>query len=167
MTLPAEFGGLPQVADDGDLRALRADFLRATGRQFAGRGAEVAGYGRPGATGLAEAEPLVTAVNASIPDAAQATTRMLGGYSPVGPGTLRDGTPVTDLESFDPGPLGGAIACALLHDGGLHNGDRPLAACAWADGSTAGGLTDGTGKLTLPELAQRTRELRTAAEHRS
>ncbi|GAA2815571.1 hypothetical protein GCM10010441_45250 [Kitasatospora paracochleata] len=162
VALPAEFGGLPRVADDGNLAAMRADFLRDTARLLAVRSAEMTAYGQPGATGLGQAELLVTAVNASIGDAARATTLMLGGYSPSGPGALSDGTPVTDLQTFDPGPLGGAIACALLHDG-----DRPLAACAWADGSTSGALTDVTAKLTLDQLAERTRELRATAEHRA
>ncbi|MGW4382203.1 hypothetical protein [Kitasatospora sp. NPDC004531] len=162
VALPAEFAGLSRVAEDQDLARLRAAYQADNAKRYVPRSIEVVAYGQPGATGLGEAELLAVGLSGSVPDAAEAATRMLGGYSPTGTRTLRDGTEVTDLRTFDPGPLGGSLACALLQDT-----DRELPVCAWADGSTLGSLTDGTATLTLDELAARTRELRTLAEHRS
>ncbi|MEV7123352.1 hypothetical protein [Kitasatospora griseola] len=162
VALPAEFAGLSRVTEDQDLARVRAAYEGDNATRYAPRSLEVAAYGQPGAVGLAEAELLVVAMSGSVPDAAQAATWMLGGYSPDGATTLRDGTAVTGLRTFEPGPLGGAIACALIDDS-----DRELPVCAWADGSTLGSLTDGTAALTLDELAARTRELRDRAEHRA
>ncbi|MFD8479301.1 hypothetical protein [Kitasatospora sp. NPDC059673] len=162
VALPAEFAGLSQVTEDQDLARLRAAYESDNAKRYVPRSIQVVAYGPPGATGLAEAELLAVAMSGSVPDAAEAATRMLGGYSPTDATTLRDGTAVTGLRTFDPGPLGGAIACALLRDT-----DREVPVCAWADGSTLGSLTDGTAGLTLNELAARTRELRERAEHRA
>ncbi|MFD7639323.1 hypothetical protein ACFV4P_01585 [Kitasatospora sp. NPDC059795] len=161
IAMPAEFAGLPRVAEAQDLAQLRAQWEAENAKRYVPRNIEVVAYGQPGATGLEEAELLAIGLSGSVPDAAEAATRMLGGYSPAGVSTLRDGTEVTDLQTFDPGPLGGAIACAKLQDT-----DRELPVCAWADGSTLGSLTDGTATLTLEALAARTRELRAQAEHR-
>ncbi|MFD8599205.1 hypothetical protein ACFV1L_29790 [Kitasatospora sp. NPDC059646] len=159
VALPAEFAGLSRVTEDQELARLRAGYETQNGRRYVPRSIEVAAYGQPGATGLGEAELLAVAMNGSVPDAAQAATRMLGGRSPDGAGTLADGTAVTGLRTFEPGPLGGALACATMAAG-----DRELPVCAWADGSTLGSLTDGTATLTLDELASRTRELRARSE---
>ncbi|MFJ5925063.1 hypothetical protein ACIQF6_20910 [Kitasatospora sp. NPDC092948] len=162
VALPAEFAGLSRVTEDQELAGVRAAYEGENAKRYIPRSLEVVAYGQAGATGLAEAELLVVAMSGSVPDAAQAATWMLGGYSPSGATTLRDGTKVAGLRTFEPGPLGGAIACALLDAT-----DRDIPVCAWADGTTLGSLTDTTADLTLDELADRTRELRERAEHKA
>ncbi|MFF4340594.1 hypothetical protein ACFY00_11720 [Kitasatospora sp. NPDC001540] len=93
VALPTGFANLPRVAEDQDLRTLRAEYEAQRSRRYVPRVVQVQGYGQPGATGLRESELLAVAMEGSFPDAAQAATAMLGGYSPTG-GSLRDGTPV-------------------------------------------------------------------------
>ncbi|GLW74236.1 hypothetical protein Kpho02_65340 [Kitasatospora phosalacinea] len=158
VALPTELAGLPRAAEDQDLRTLRSEYEAQQSRRYALRAVQVQGYGRPGATGLRESELLAVAMEGSFPDAAQAATAMLGGYSPTG-GSLRDGTPVAGMQTYAPGPLGGTIACATVGEP-----DSASAVCAWADGSTLGALVDRTGELTAEQLADRTRQLRALTE---
>ncbi|KDN87053.1 hypothetical protein [Kitasatospora cheerisanensis] len=148
VALPAEFSDLARVTEDQGLTRLRTEYVPQNAKRYVPRSIEGAGYRQPGATGLAGAQLLAVAVNGPVPDAAQAATRLLGGWSPGGAATLADGTGVTGLRTFDPGPLSGTLASATLDVA-----DPGLPACARADGSTRGSLTDGTETLTLDELA--------------
>ncbi|BAJ26959.1 MULTISPECIES: hypothetical protein [Kitasatospora] len=158
VVLPTDTAGLPRVADDQELAGLRLSYQRDNSRRYGRHAADVQGYGRPGATGLRESELLAVAMEGTVPDAARAATEMLGGYSPQG-SSLSDGTPVTDMRTFEPGPLGGTLACAMIGKAG-----EQVAACSWADGSTLGHLVDRTGELSLDEMAVRTRDLRARTE---
>ncbi|WP_033216462.1 hypothetical protein [Kitasatospora phosalacinea] len=160
VALPTDFAGLTRAADDQGLTTLRTSYERQKAGFHVPWSTQVQGYGQPGATGLWDSELVAVAMDSkgSVPDAAQAATKMLGGYSPDG-GSLEDGTPVHDMQTYPPGPLKGALACATVGEPGQEYG-----VCAWADGNTMGSLTDLTGELTHEQLADRTRELRALTE---
>ncbi|MFI9788305.1 hypothetical protein ACIHEI_33075 [Kitasatospora sp. NPDC051984] len=162
VALPAEFAGLSRVTEDRDLTQLRAAYESDDAKRFVPRSIQVVAYGPPGTTGFAQAELLAVVMSGSVPDSDQAAAWMLRGYSHTDTTTLRDSTAVTRLRMFEPGPLGGAIACAAVWDD-----KRELPVCAWADGSSLGSLTDGTAGLSLAELAARTRELRERSERKA
>ncbi|GAA2093111.1 hypothetical protein GCM10009759_19320 [Kitasatospora saccharophila] len=160
VALPTDFAGLTRVADDQELATLRTGYAQQNTGRYVPWHTQVQGYGQPGATGLWDSELVAVAMDTegSVPDAAQAATKMLGGYSPDG-SSLADGTPVNDMQTYPPGPLKGALACATVGEPG-----EEYDVCAWADGNTMGNLSDLAGTLTRDQLVDRTRELRALTE---
>ncbi|MFC8717747.1 hypothetical protein [Kitasatospora sp. NPDC057198] len=160
VALPTDFAGLTRGAEAQDLTTLRTECEQQNAGHHVPWHTQVQGYGQPGATGLRESDLVAAAVDTegSVPDAARAATEMLGGYSPDG-SSLEDGTPVNGMQTYPPGPLKGAPACATVGESG-----QEYDVCAWADGNTTGNLSDLAGRLTREQLVDRTRELRAPTE---
>jgi hypothetical protein len=84
----------------------------------------------------------------SVLSSADARERFLDEYM--------DSDVVTDIDDFDPGPMGGSLRCGTVRG--------KLAECGWLDENTAG-FAEINSTSSLDGAAQTTLELRAAAEH--
>ncbi|MET8541138.1 hypothetical protein ABZW03_10845 [Kitasatospora sp. NPDC004799] len=152
IVLADRLGGQVRLPEEGDTRALRADYERRMTALRPYRELTVAGYGAEGTTGTTLT---VVGLTGSYPDVRRELDKYFGRLA------ASDMTRETVFERQDypAGPLGGALDCAVL--------DHPAASrttCAWADGSTVGIVVDETGESTPGELARRTLDIRAAVE---
>ncbi|MFD4658881.1 hypothetical protein ACFWP2_24990 [Kitasatospora sp. NPDC058444] len=156
IVLVDRIGDQERMPDDGEVVAERGRLqtnLTALSRY---RDVSVAGYGPAGS---GRSTLLVAGMTGGFPDARGELDRQFGAVwgSDVSSET---GETLQDRQDFPAGPLGGALDCAVLA--------APTASsrtiCIWADGTTVGGVIDGTGETRPEDLARRTLEIRTAVE---
>ncbi|MFK0191423.1 hypothetical protein [Kitasatospora sp. NPDC090308] len=147
-------GGWTRLADDGDIRALRAGYERRMTALRPYRDLAVARYASGGAPGDTLA---VVGLSGSFPDPHRELEKYFGRME--GGDVMRE--TVTELQELPAGPLGGELVCAVLVYPSLSQ-----STCAWADGSTVGIVTDTAGRSEPQELAARTLDIRAAVEVR-
>ncbi|GAA4884282.1 hypothetical protein [Kitasatospora terrestris] len=152
IVLADRVGDRTRLPDDGNSRAVRADFARRTTAPGPYRELAVATYGATGHTGEALT---VVGLTGSFPEPQRELRKYFGRMA--GGDPMRD--TVTELRSFPAGPLGGELLCAVLVYPSVSR-----TTCAWADGSTVGIVTDATGENGTADLAALTLEIRAAVE---
>ncbi|MFF7994001.1 hypothetical protein ACFZDG_29955 [Kitasatospora xanthocidica] len=157
IVLEDELGYQVRMPEDGDLRAMQADYQSRMTALRPYRELTVAGYGTAGTSRITLTVVGLTGTYADpLRELDKYFSRLASRDQTGGSGF---GGTLSTRENFPSGPLGGLIDCAELV--------YPTASettCAWADGTTVGIVVDRTGTLRPLDLAARTLEIRAAVE---
>ncbi|MFE6052570.1 hypothetical protein ACFQ6N_17590 [Kitasatospora sp. NPDC056446] len=155
IVLADRIGDQERMPDDGVVTAERGRLQRNLTALSRYRDVSVAGYGP---VGSGRSTLLLAGMTGSFPDARGELDRQFGAVwgSDVSSVT---GETLQGRQDYPAGPLGGALDCAVLA-----GSTEPRTICVWADGTTVGGVIDGTGDSRPEDLARRTLEIRAAVE---
>ncbi|MBD0690641.1 hypothetical protein [Streptomyces sp. CBMA123] len=158
IALADRIGDQERMPDDQVVTAERGRLQKNLTALSRYRDVSVAGYG---AAGSGRSTLLVAGMTGSFPDARGELDRQFGAVWGSDVSSDPDGSSesIRGRRDYPAGPLGGALDCAVL---GGPTDARTI--CVWADGTTVGGVIDGTGETRPEDLAKRALEIRTAVE---
>jgi hypothetical protein len=151
LTLPASLLGTAKLDSPEYEKQVSATWAPVRDRLPAGATVKVGGYGDAG-------DPkklLVVAIQGAVAEPEKTVKDIFADDDVMG------GSPVHNLASHDPGPLGGHLSCADKN----YPGRAPLSLCVWADGGSIGAVYFwGT---PASDAAKKLPEARAAIEHDS